>query len=67
MQNQKKWFLDEYGIIVKHKIDNGKGCIRFKYYDEIPYELITELVSKMTVNQWIEFYEKEIRSPNKSL
>jgi len=67
MQNQKKWFLDEYGIIVKHKIDTGKGCIRFKYYDEIPYELITELVSKMTVNQWIEFYEKEIRSPNKSL
>jgi hypothetical protein len=38
----------------------GKSCIRFKKIDEIPYDLIGDLCKKMTVNQWIELYEKNI-------
>jgi hypothetical protein len=59
----KEWFFDEYARHSKHKIDTGKGCIRFKYYDEIPYGLITELVSRISVNEWIGYYEKEIKPP----
>ena len=39
----------------------GKSCIRFKKMDEIPYELIGELVNKMTVDEWIETYENALK------
>ena len=35
----------------------GKSCIRFKRMDEIPYELIGEFATKMTVADWISLYE----------
>ena len=40
------------------KLDMGKSCIRFKNPDDIPYELIGALVSKVTPEEWIEVYEK---------
>ena len=40
------------------KLDMGKGCIRFKYYEEIPYKLIGDLAGKMTPQKWIDLYEK---------
>ncbi len=35
----------------------GKSCIRFKKIDDIPFELIGELMKKMTTKDWIEKYE----------
>ena len=40
----------------------GKGCIRFKKIDPIPYALIGELAGKITVREWIDMYEKMINS-----
>ena len=51
------WFVLEYSKVVKSKIDMGKSCIRFKKMDEIPYELIGELASKIAVSDWISIYE----------
>lgn len=51
------WFMGEYAKLAKHKIDRGGSCFRFKYFDEIPYDLITELASKISVASWIAFYE----------
>ena len=51
------WFVSEYPKHCKRKLDMGKSCIRFKKIDEIPYELIGELSSKITVEEWIDFYE----------
>lgn len=59
------WFTAEYAKTAKHKIDMGKSCVRFKYFDEIPFELIGELASKITVRQWIDTYEREIRRGKK--
>ena len=55
------YFTNEYSKVAKHKIDNGKSCIRFKYYDEIPYALIGEIVSKIKVSEWIKIYEEKIQ------
>jgi uncharacterized protein YdhG (YjbR/CyaY superfamily) len=52
------WFTNEYPNYSKSKLDMGKGCIRFKKIDDIPYELIGLLVQKITVNEWIKTYEK---------
>ena len=54
------WFVSEYPKHTKTKLDMGKSCIRFKKPDAIPYELIGELMQKMTVKEWIKKYEKLI-------
>lgn len=56
-----KWFTDEFSNYVKTKLDMGKSCIRFKKMDQIPYELIGKLVSKMTPDDWIDKYENAIK------
>ena len=54
------WFVKEYPKHCKHKLDMGKSCIRFKKSEEIPFDLIAELMQKMTVNEWINLYEYSI-------
>jgi len=52
------WFREEWPNHVKTKLDMGKSCIRLKRMDTIPFELIGELVSKMSAQDWIAIYEK---------
>ena len=51
------WFKIEYPKHCSNKLDMGKSCIRFKNIKKIPYQLIGELVAKITVAQWIKIYE----------
>lgn len=51
------WFQVEFSRYSKKKLDMGKSCMRFKKTEDIPYELIGELVRKMTPQDWIEKYE----------
>lgn len=59
-KNILDWFLAEYPKHVKTKLDMGKSCIRFKNVATIPYELIAELCQKMTPENWIQLYQKNI-------
>lgn len=56
-----KWFVSEYPKHSKRKLDMGKSCVRFKKIEEIPYDLIEELVSKMSVEDWVKLYEKKVK------
>jgi hypothetical protein len=56
------WFVSEFPKHCKRKLDMGKSCIRFKYLDDIPYELIGELASKITVDEWISYYESALKN-----
>lgn len=56
-----EWFVAEYPKHCKRKLDMGKSCIRFKSMDDIPYGLIEELCTKMTVDDWVTLYEKNIK------
>lgn len=55
------WFLAEYPKHCTSKLDMGKSCIRFKKTDQIPYELIGELMQKISVQDWIEMYEQNYK------
>lgn len=55
------WFVNEYPKYSKRKFDMGKSCIRFKNIEEIPYSLIAELCTKITVDQWINIYESNVK------
>ena len=61
----EKWFVDEYGKRVSSKLDMGKSCIRFKKLDAIPYDLIGQLCGKITVDEYIDFYEGAMKSSKK--
>lgn len=55
------WFTGEYPKHCKRKLNMGKSCVRFKYMDDIPYELIGELCKKMTPQDWVSLYKKNIK------
>ncbi len=57
-----EWFVTEYPNHSKAKLDMGKSCIRFKKPDQIPYPLIAQLVGKMSVEDWINTYESQLKN-----
>ncbi len=56
-----KWFTDAHAKASPKRLDMGKSCIRYKKAEDIPYELIGELASKVTPDEWIAVYEKNIK------
>ena len=57
-----EWFTSNHAKVATRKLDMGKSCIRYKKTDDIPYSLIGELASKMTVDEWIALYEAAFRN-----
>lgn len=56
------WFTTEYPKHCKTKLDMGKSCVRFKKPDQIPFELIGQLASKLTPEAWIALYEENLKT-----
>lgn len=56
-----EWFISEIPKHTKQKPDMGKSCIRFKKMDDIPYKLIGDLMKKISVQEWIHFYERNLK------
>jgi hypothetical protein len=56
-----EWFESAWSKVSSKKLDIGKSCIRFKKPEDVPLALIGELVSKLTPQDWIELYEKNIK------
>ena len=52
-----EWFKENWALHSKRKLDMGKCCIHFKKLEDVPLDLIAELATKMTPQQWIEYYE----------
>lgn len=55
------WFREEWKEVSTKKMDMGKCCVRFKKPEDVPIDLIGELVSKVTPKQWINYYESQIK------
>ena len=55
------WFVAEYPKHSTRKLDMGKSCMRFKKFEDIPFDLIGELVTKVSVEDWIATYESAFR------
>jgi len=60
-KNLHDWFIAEYPKHAKTKLDMGKSCIRFKKPDDIPYDLIAELATKVTVENCIALYQSAFK------
>ena len=55
------WFQSAYADLNIGKLDMGKSCIRMKKLENILYDLIGELAGKISVDSWIETYEKHVK------
>lgn len=55
------WWQEEYPKYSKRKLDMGKSCVRFKKMDDIPFELIQKLAQKVSPEEWIATYEKQLK------
>ena len=55
------WFVNKYPKHCKLKLDMGKSCIRFKKPEQIPFDLIAELMQKITVEEWIGLYQAQTK------
>lgn len=51
------WFEKELKETYNQKINMGVSCLKFKYTDNIPYDLIEKLASKISVEEYILFYK----------
>lgn len=61
MPELQKWFVREHAKASPKKLDMGKSCIRYKKPEDIPFELIGELATKVTPDEWIKQYEKALK------
>ena len=54
------WFEETWKSTTDSKLDMGKSCVRFKRVNEIPFDLIKKLISKVSTKKWIEVYFEKI-------
>lgn len=60
----EEWFKDEYKKSGK-KLDMGKSCVHFKNLNDLPLELIGKVISRVSVEDYINKYESVQRKENK--
>ena len=56
-EDHMAWFKASWDAAHWGKLDMGKSCIRFKNMDKIPWDLLSELATKITPQAWISQYE----------
>ena len=61
MPELHEWLRTQWAERDLGKLDMGKSCIRLKKIDAIPFDPFGELSSKVTVEEWIAFYERSVR------
>ena len=61
-KNLYDWFVAEYPKYSNAKLDMGKSCVRFKKPEAIPYQLIAELCTKISLQDGITLYETNLRA-----
>jgi hypothetical protein len=60
------WFKKEYPKHTTAKLDMDKSCIRLKKPEQIPFELIGELMKKVSVSRdRVNFYEEKKKNYSK--
>ena len=56
-QESLDWFEERYRASGK-KLDMGKSCVRFKRLDDLPLDVVGEVIAKTPMESYIAFYEE---------
>ena len=55
-QSTEEWFRARY-LEAGKKLDMGKSCVRFKKLDDLPLDLVGEVVARTPVAEFVEIYK----------
>ena len=55
-EDEKAWFEAEYRATGK-KLDMGKSCVRFKKLEQLPVELIGEVMRRSSLDDFLAIYD----------
>jgi len=56
-EDEERWFRTAWTKAGK-KLDMGKGCVRFRKLDDVPLDVVAELVRRIPARAYIERYER---------
>ena len=56
----EQWFTSRYKASGK-KLDMGKSCVRFRSAEDLPLDLIGEVIARTPVDKYVEVYERSRR------
>ncbi|MBC7782799.1 MAG: DUF1801 domain-containing protein [Burkholderiales bacterium] len=63
--DMQTWLREAWAKTGK-KLDMGKSCIRFKKLEDLPLELIGQAIARVSVKQYISYYEATFKAPRKT-
>ena len=52
----RKWFVERY-VATGKPLDMAKACVRFRSLDDLPLDLVGEVIGKVSVDECIARYE----------
>ena len=58
----ERWFTDRYRASGK-KLNMGKSCVRFKKLDDLPLDLVGDVIGRTTPDEYIRGYEAARAQP----
>jgi hypothetical protein len=59
--NLQEWFKKEWAKTGK-KLDMGKSCVRFKKIEDVPLEIIGEVIKRVPVKKFVDHYESVLKT-----
>lgn len=55
-ESVEKWFKERY-LATGKKLNMGKSCVRFRKLDDLPLELVAEVVARTPIEEFVNIYQ----------
>ena len=55
-ESVEKWFKERY-LATGKKLNMGKSCVRFRKLDDLPLELVAEVVAGTPIDEFVNIYQ----------
>ncbi len=55
-ESVEKWFKERY-LATGKKLNMGKSCVRFRKLDDLPLELVAEVVARTPIDEFVTTYQ----------
>ncbi len=66
IDRQLSAWLDQAWKATGHRLDRGASCIRFRSPDQIPWNVLAELLTKLDVPSYLQMYEQGLKTSAKT-
>ena len=54
-ESVEKWFKERY-LATGKKLNMGKSCVRFRKLDDLPLDLVAEVIARTPIEEFVDIY-----------